>query len=66
MRNQLWLRTAYMINCIIADKLMPTPSLCTHFAAESFLLETISPPSHSTIYFIGAIIDDNTGDIHKY
>ncbi len=36
------------------------------FAAESILLETISPPSHSTIHFIGAIIDDNTGDVLKY
>jgi hypothetical protein len=55
---------------------MPTPcSLCTHptllhhvyaFAAESMLLETISPPSHSTIHFIGAISDGNTGDVLKY
>jgi hypothetical protein len=64
-----------MINCIIADKLMPTPSLHTHspllhcgyaFVAESILLETISPPSHSAIHFIGAIIDNNTGDVLKY
>jgi hypothetical protein len=64
-----------MINCVTADKLMPMPSLCTHppllhcgyaFAAQSILLETISPPSHSTIHFIGAIIDNNTGNVLKY
>jgi hypothetical protein len=74
-RNQLWLCTAHVINCIIADKFMPTPSLSTHqpflhcryaFAAQSILLETISPPSHSTIHVIGAIIDKNTGDVLKY
>jgi hypothetical protein len=73
--NQLRLCTAHMINCIIADKLMPTPPLCTHppllhcgyaFAPESILLETISPPYHSTIYFISAIIDDNTGNVLEY
>jgi hypothetical protein len=36
------------------------------FAAESILLKTISPLSHSTVYFIGAIIDDITGDVLKY
>jgi hypothetical protein len=54
---------------------MPTPALCTHppslhcryaFAAECILLETISPPSHSTVHFIGAIINNNTGDVLKY
>jgi hypothetical protein len=73
--NQLQLHTAYMINCLIAEKLMPTLSLCTRppllhcgyaFAAKCTLLETIFPPSHSTIHFIGAIIDDNTGDVLKY
>jgi hypothetical protein len=73
--NQLQLRTAHMINCVITDKLMPTPSLCTcppllHcryvFAAESILLETISPPSHSTIHFISTIIDNDTGDGLEY
>jgi hypothetical protein len=67
MRNQLQLCTAHMMNHVITDKLMPTPSLCTHpplihcryaIMAESILLETISPPSHSTIHFIGAIIND--------
>jgi hypothetical protein len=75
MRNQLQPRTAHMINCVIADKFMPTPSLCTHppllhcryaFAAESILQETISPPYHSTIHFIGAIIDDDTGNVLEY
>jgi hypothetical protein len=63
-----------MINCIIADELMPAPALCTcppslhgyAFAAECFLLETISPPSHSTVHFIGTIIDKNTGNVLKY
>jgi hypothetical protein len=64
-----------MINCIIAEELMPTPSLCTHppslhcgyaFVAESILLETIFPSSHSAVHFIGAIIDDNTGDVLEY
>jgi hypothetical protein len=64
-----------MINCIIVEELMPTPALCTcppslcwgyAFAAECILLETISPPSHSTVHFIGAIIDDDTGDVLKY
>jgi hypothetical protein len=64
-----------MINCVIADKLMPTPSLCScppllhrgyAFAAECIFLETISPPSHSTVHFIGAIIDNNTGDVLEY
>jgi hypothetical protein len=73
--NQLRLCTAHMINCVIMEELMPTPSLCTHppslhrryaIVAESILLETISPPSHSTVHFIGAIIDDNTGDVLKY
>jgi hypothetical protein len=36
------------------------------FAAQSILLETISPPSYSTIHFIGAIINDNTGDVLEY
>jgi hypothetical protein len=73
--NQLRLFTAHMINCITAEELMPTPSLCTclpllhhgyAFTAESILLGTISPPSHSTVHFIGAIIDDDTGDVLKY
>jgi hypothetical protein len=73
--NQLRLRTAHIINCIIADELMPTPSLCTHqpsihlgyaFAAQSILLETTSLPSHSTIHFISAIIDNNTSDVLEY
>jgi hypothetical protein len=64
-----------MINCIIADKLMPAPSLHTRppllhygyvFVAESILVETVSPPSHSTIYFIGTIIDGDTGDVLEY
>jgi hypothetical protein len=64
-----------MINFVTRDELMSTPSLCTHppllhsgyaFAAESILLETISPTSHSTIHFIGAIIDDNAGDVLEY
>jgi hypothetical protein len=75
MRNQLQQRTAHMINRFILDELMPTPSLCTHspllhhgyvFEAESILLETIFPPSHSTIHFIGAIIDDDTGNVLEY
>jgi hypothetical protein len=74
-RNQLRLRTAHMINCVIADKLMPTPSLCScppllHWryalAAECIFLKTISPPSHSTVHFIGAIIDNDTGDVLEY
>jgi hypothetical protein len=61
--NQLRLCTAHMINCIIAKELMPTPSLHTRppslhhgfeLVAKSILLETISPPSHSTVHFIGA------------
>jgi hypothetical protein len=73
--NQLQLRTAHMINFIIADELMPTPSLCTHppslhhgytLAAQSIHLETISPSSHSTIHFIGTIISDNTGNVLEY
>ncbi len=73
--NQLRLRTAHMINCVIADNLMPTPSLCLHIpflycgyavAAQSILLETISPPSHSTINFIGTIINDDTGNVLEY
>ncbi len=64
-----------MINCVIAEELMPTPSLHTRppslhggyaFAAESIFLETISPPSHSTVHFIGAIIDNDTGDVLEY
>jgi hypothetical protein len=64
-----------MINCIITDEVMPTPSLCTcspslhceyAFAAESLLLETISPPSHSTVHFIGTIIINHTGDVLKH
>jgi hypothetical protein len=64
-----------MINCIIAEELMPTPALCTcppslchgyAFAAECILLETISPPSHSTVHFIGAIIYEDTGNVLKY
>jgi hypothetical protein len=34
--------------------------------AECILLETISPPSHSTIHFIGAFINNNTGDVLGY
>jgi hypothetical protein len=72
--NQLRLRSAHMINCIITEELMPTPALCTHplsfrgyaFTAECILLETISPPSHSTVHFISAIIDDDTGDVLEY
>jgi hypothetical protein len=64
-----------MINYIIADELMPTPSLCAHhpslhhryaFAAQSILLETTSPPSHSPIHFIGTIINDDTGNVLEY
>ncbi len=73
--NQLRLCNAHMINYVITDKLMPTPSLHTHpsllhhgyaFAAESILLEIISPPSHSTVHFIGTIIDNNTGYALNY
>jgi hypothetical protein len=64
-----------MINCVIAEDLTPTPSLHTcppslhsryAFVAESILPETISPPSHSTVHFIGTIINDDTGDVLKY
>ncbi len=64
-----------MINCVIAEELTPTPALHTRppslyhgyaFVAESILLETISPPSHSTVHFFGAIIDINTGDVLEY
>jgi hypothetical protein len=74
-RNQLRLCSAHMINCIIAEELMPTPALCTcptslccgyAFAAECILQEIISPPSHSTVHFISAIIDDNTGNVLEY
>jgi hypothetical protein len=74
-RNQLRLCSAHIINCVIVEELMPTPALCTRlpslhcryaFAAECTLLETISPPSHSTVHFIGAIINDNTGDALEY
>jgi hypothetical protein len=66
-----------MINCIIANELMPKPSLCPHqtslhcryaFAVQSFLLETTSLPSHSTIHFIGSVInyDTGTGNVLEY
>ncbi len=54
---------------------MPTPALCTRppsccrgyaFAAECIHLETISPPSHSTVHLISAIIDNNSGNVLKY
>jgi hypothetical protein len=73
--NQLRLRSAHMINCVIVEELMPTPALCTcppslcwgySFVAEYILLETISPPSHSTVHFICAIIDDNTSNDVEY
>jgi hypothetical protein len=74
-RNQLRLCTIHMINCVIADDLMPSSSLRAHqpslhhgyvFAAQSILLETIAPPSHSTIHLIGAIINKDTGDVLEY
>jgi hypothetical protein len=73
--NQLRLHTAHMINCVITEELMSTPSLCTcppslhhgyAFVAKSILLELISPPSYSTIHFICTIIEDNTGDVLEY
>jgi hypothetical protein len=73
--NQLRLRSAHMINCVIADELMPTPALCTclpslhcgyAFVVECILLETISPPSHSTVHFIGAIMDNDKGNFLEY
>jgi hypothetical protein len=73
--NHLRLRSAHMINCVIVEELMPTPALCTcppslycgyAFAAECILLEAISLPSHSTVHFIGAIINNNTGNVLKY
>jgi hypothetical protein len=73
--NQLRLRSTHMINCVITEELMLTPALCTRppllnpgyaFAAECILLETISPPSYSTVHFIGAIINNDTGDVLKY
>jgi hypothetical protein len=69
------INTAHIINCVIVNKLIPTPPLCSHppsfhrgyaFAAESILLKAISPPSHYTIHFIGTIIVDNTGDVLEY
>jgi hypothetical protein len=74
-RNQLRLCSTHMINCIIVEELMPTPALSTRppslccgyaFAAECILLETISPPSHSTMHFIGTIINNDTGNVLKY
>jgi hypothetical protein len=64
-----------MIDCVIAEELMPTPALCTcppslhrgyAFAAECILLETISPPSHSTVHLISTIIHDSIGNVLKY
>jgi hypothetical protein len=64
-----------MIDCVIAEELMPTPilhtcppSLCRGyaFAAECILVGTISPPSHSTVYIIGAIINNDTDNVIKY
>jgi hypothetical protein len=74
-RNQLRLRSAHVINCIITEELMPTPALCTcppssrcgyAFTAECILLETISPPSHSTVHFICTIINNDTDNVLKY
>jgi hypothetical protein len=73
--NHFRLLSAHMINCVIVDELLPTPALCTcppslhcgyAFVAECILLETISPPSQSTVHFISAIIDNNTGDVLEY
>jgi hypothetical protein len=73
--NQMRPHIANIISCVIADELMPTPSLLAHqtslhhgyaFAAQSILLDTTSPPSHSTINFIGANIDNNTGNVLEY
>jgi hypothetical protein len=57
------------------EELMHTPVLCTRppshhcryaFAAECILLNSLSPPSHSTVHFIGTIIDNNTGNVLEY
>jgi hypothetical protein len=73
--NQLRLCSAHMINWVIVEELMHTPALCFHppslhcgyaFMAECILIETISPPSHSTIHFIGAIIVNDTGNVLEY
>jgi hypothetical protein len=74
-RNQFRLHSAHMTDCVTPEELMPTPALCTcppslycgyAFVAECILLETISPPSHSTVHFIGAIIDNNKGNVLGY
>jgi hypothetical protein len=73
--NQLRLRSVHMINCVIAEELMPTPALCPcppslchryAFVAECILPEHISPPSHSTVHFIGTIINNDISNILKY
>jgi hypothetical protein len=74
-RNQLRLLSTHLINRGIMEELMPTPALCTcppspcrgyAFATECIFLKTISLPSHSTVTFIGTIIDNNTGNVLEY
>jgi hypothetical protein len=70
MQCQLRARTAHMINCIIAAKLMPStvnpasaPPAAIGYAFAAHQLAIENQVAH---HFIGAVIDDKTGNMLKY
>jgi hypothetical protein len=69
-RSQLQARTAHIINCVIAAKLMllainptstPPAAIGYAFAAHQLAIEY-----HVALHFIGAVIEDKIGNMLKY
>jgi hypothetical protein len=66
-QSQLRARTAHMINCVIVAKLMPlavnpmsAPPTAISYA---FAAHQLTIKNHVAHHFIGAIIDNKTGDM---
>jgi hypothetical protein len=69
-QSQLWARTAHMINCVIAAKLMPSTvnpaSALPAAIGYAFAAHQLAIENHVAHHFIGAVINDKTGNMLKY
>ena len=77
-RTRLHVRTAHMINCVIANHILteaqlppPTTTATTCRQGYAFAVHLLQHNElHSAVnaseHFIGAVIDDNTGDMLEY
>jgi hypothetical protein len=69
-RSQLQAQTAHMINCVIAAELMPSTinpaSTLPAAIGYAFTAHQLAIENQVAHHFIGAVIDDKTGNMLKY